>query len=235
MMRCLQNAQLKHPCMKIVQWQKTHKNLAYQDHQLPEPWSGDIERAPLLFISSNPSLSTTEMYPSLGWSDDEIRDFFTNRFDKWMKDGSRFMRWDRTFPNKKTPFNRDIMRYAGELLGSSNIKPGKDYAITEVVHCKSESEHGVAGALKTCAANFLLPIMKISGAKCVIIVGSKAKSRFNSLLKIEASAAICSPLEVGGKKRLLVYLKHPSARAKKGPLKELKQEEVDRIRAFINQ
>lgn len=44
----------KHPCNKIVLKQN---NQASNTRQSPEPWAGSLEKAPLLFISSNPSIS----------------------------------------------------------------------------------------------------------------------------------------------------------------------------------
>ena len=48
--------------------------------QVPEPWSGNLEHAPILFLSSNPSISTAELYPRWEWPDEEIADFFGRRF-----------------------------------------------------------------------------------------------------------------------------------------------------------
>lgn len=37
-------------------------------HQVPEPWTGHLEKAPILFLSSNPFLSQLDAYPRWGWS-----------------------------------------------------------------------------------------------------------------------------------------------------------------------
>src|SRR5437870_4541234 len=47
---------------------------------LPEPWSGSLETAPILFISSNPSIDESERYPTNQWPNGLIRDFFEHRF-----------------------------------------------------------------------------------------------------------------------------------------------------------
>ena len=60
------------------------------DFQVPEPWSGQIDIAPLLFISSNPSIDEHEDYPYRSWESSRTADFFSNRFARssgWVKDG----------------------------------------------------------------------------------------------------------------------------------------------------
>jgi len=44
--------QSSNPCAKIISVQHSR---SLNDHQVPEPWSGDLEHAPILFLSSNPS------------------------------------------------------------------------------------------------------------------------------------------------------------------------------------
>jgi len=48
----------------------------------PESWSGHITRAPVLFVSSNPSIDPAEAYPTSNWDDERRADFFTGRFDQ---------------------------------------------------------------------------------------------------------------------------------------------------------
>lgn len=74
-----------HPCRKIVLTQSTSS----EEFQVPEPWAGHLSQAPLLFISSNPSISDDEPYPR--WSDpaDERVDFFDNRFGPGPQPGAR--------------------------------------------------------------------------------------------------------------------------------------------------
>ncbi len=53
-----------HPCREIIKSQgQTYPNL----FQIPEPWVGHIDKAPLLFLSSNPSIDEKDpYYPSFG-------------------------------------------------------------------------------------------------------------------------------------------------------------------------
>jgi hypothetical protein len=66
---CLADPEKKHPCRKIVQSQGEK---AAEHFQVPEPWSGHLETAPILFLSSNPSISQDEEYPRFGWGDELI-------------------------------------------------------------------------------------------------------------------------------------------------------------------
>ena len=74
---CFTHPTAAHPCQKIVQVQGAG---SLAELQVPEPWSGDLEGAPVLFLSSNPSISTAEVYPRWEWADEEIADFFGGRF-----------------------------------------------------------------------------------------------------------------------------------------------------------
>ena len=85
-------------------------------HQLPEPWQGHLEHTPILFVSSNPSISdsvnvpppeparpareflgqTTDQHPSIRrlgqgpkwvWDDDELVDRYESSFDLYIKNG----------------------------------------------------------------------------------------------------------------------------------------------------
>ena len=62
------------PCHRIVGLQTGSL------FQLPEPWSGQIDIARLLFISSNPSINELEEYPEKSWELHRTTDFFHNRF-----------------------------------------------------------------------------------------------------------------------------------------------------------
>jgi hypothetical protein len=74
---CITNPDAVHPCSEIVRAQESK---LLDHHQVPEPWLGNLATAPLLFISSNPSISSTEDYPRWSRSDDEILSYFNERF-----------------------------------------------------------------------------------------------------------------------------------------------------------
>ena len=56
-----------------------------------------------------------------------------------------------------------VRRRAGELLGREAV-PGVDYAMSEVVHCKSARERGVGSALGECVPRYLEALVAASGA-----------------------------------------------------------------------
>ena len=97
---------------------------------------------------------------------------------------------------------------------------GRDYALTEIVHCKSKNEIGVTAVMAQCPQRFLLPILGCSAAKLVVAVGKKALGHFNGLDRTPGSPfggipAIpvyegVGPLEICGKQRILVYLAAPA-------------------------
>ena len=75
--RCFSAPDRSHPCRQVVFAQE----LGRADFHLPEPWSGRIESAPNLFVSSNPSFNPREDFPTVSWDDDRIEAFFTTRFE----------------------------------------------------------------------------------------------------------------------------------------------------------
>ena len=130
---CFRPEGAEHPCAPIVRWQGAPR---LENQQVPEPWNGQIDRAPILFISSNPSFNPGEDYPLwLGGNDDDVNSFFTDRFDHATG------HWP--------PFWNSMRKLARELL-EDEVRPGIDFASTEVVHCKSPNEQGVRSALLHC-------------------------------------------------------------------------------------
>ena len=126
---------------------------------IPEPWNGDIEHAPILFVSINPGFTPDELYPNLGnkywtipaltgvnFNNEIVEDFFENRFNNYYV---KFWR----MPNMKSRFAvflangkyknvhgywNYVQRISDKLLNRP-ATPGQDYALTELVHCKSRS------------------------------------------------------------------------------------------------
>jgi hypothetical protein len=74
--RCLAGEHL--PCSAIVGSQPA----APGGFHVPDPWSGHITCAAVLFVSSNPSIDPAEAYPTRDWDDTQRADFFAARFDQ---------------------------------------------------------------------------------------------------------------------------------------------------------
>ena len=68
-----------HPCRRVVMTQLADGRSDTTCH-VPEPWSGNLESAPILFIGTNPSINYEENFPDTGWDDETVVDFFQNRF-----------------------------------------------------------------------------------------------------------------------------------------------------------
>ena len=112
-----------HPCAAVVNVQDTG------DRKVPEPWSGHIETAPLLFIGSNPSIGAGDGDPTPSWTEADTVSYFQRRFDRdagWVLPGEF----------NKVRFWCSVRARAKELLGREAV-PGEDFTLTEVVHCKS--------------------------------------------------------------------------------------------------
>ncbi len=108
-----------HPCSKIISVQSTYPR-ALDRHQVPEPWSGDIEHAPILSLASNPAIDEREEIPLWGWPSEEIEDFFLHRYQdgrkQWIKNGIRSLQWDGSYSREYVRFWASVRKRAEELL-----------------------------------------------------------------------------------------------------------------------
>ena len=187
----------KHPCAKIVGSQGVGSIAEFQS---PEPWSGHIATAPILFVSSNPSIGPTAFheYPRASWTDESITEYFEFRFGgkplSSVEDGiyNRLPGAPRT---GRTAFWVQVRARAAELLETTpaNVKPGKDYALTEVVRCKSVKQYGVAEALSTCTQMYLKPTLDASAATVVVVLGKCARQIFCDSFGLERIAEKLAP------------------------------------------
>ena len=214
------NTNNTHGCSKIIDVQLSNKEV--KEYHLPEPFSGDIYNAPILFLSSNPSISHSELYPTDSWPDNMITDFFVNRFKQREEDNS----WvHKNKPLKKSGERGKSVRYwssinkrAEELLNRKAIA-GEDYCITEIVHCKSEKEVGVSEAQNYCSDKFLKDMIKMSGAKVIIGIGKFVKNNLKSVDKLHGKP--------------IYYLPHPNAFEKKTFAKVYEEKELKKIKDFL--
>ena len=230
---CLANPRIDHPCADIVRVQHSR---TYADHQTPEPWSGHLSYAPILFLSSNPSLSDRDVVPTGDWTDDSIIDYFENRFGggrkEWIKDGTRGLSKDGSHLGA-TMFWAAVRRRAAELL-QRDVTPGIDYALTEIVHCKSRAEQGVRQALDHCKGRYLSRVMKASAARVVVALGSLARQALTAELCVSDNARLRGPVEFFGRERVIACLPHPNARTKRTFPAVMSREELQVIRNHLH-
>ena len=147
-----------HPCNQIVNSQLSNV------FQLPEPWNGDIKKAQILFIASNPSYNPREEgFPTEQSSDEDIRNFFIERFNNAYY--------------KKLRYWGLITKYASWILDcpKEDETLWEKICITEIVHCKSTRETGVARCGAYCAEKWLNRILDEYTGEKVVLLGKRAK------------------------------------------------------------
>ncbi len=206
---------------------------------MPEPWSGRIETAPILFLSSNPSITGVELAPTQSWSDDEILDFYASRFDEdreqpWITGGVRNLQKNGTYRKHAVQFWAAVRGRAAELLECSKeeVRPGDDYALSEVVHCCSQQEAGVWEALKECTERYFEPLLRVAAATAIVCLGAHCERMVRQRLAVEGGA-LAGPIEVGGRARYFVFLPHPNTFKPKTFEKCLTESELRSLRAFV--
>lgn len=218
-----------------------------REHHLPEPWVGHIEAAAVLFLSSNPSLSKVrdqvepapakprvlerlrdaylDQHPSLRrafeapkweWQDDELQDRFEAAFEVWMDSGTRPIINAAGELGRVVPFWRAVKEQSEVVLGREAV-PGRDYALTEVVHCKSQREVGVAAAMTECVSRYLRRVLALSPARLLVVYGRPARNAIRSVYSYPDPGVLSPPLEIEGLARRVAFLGHPNARRSKYP------------------
>nr|ABZ07479.1 hypothetical protein ALOHA_HF4000ANIW137G21ctg1g7 [uncultured marine microorganism HF4000_ANIW137G21] len=222
-----------HPCNEIVNVQ----DFSWDGFQLPEPWSGDLEGAPVLCIASNPSINLKESYPNKIWGDDVRLDFFRYRFSadrRWTKNRRVLLADGESYHNRSVAFWNNVHRQVERAYGRS-VEMGVDYAMTEIVHCKSESEIGVNRCKSLCAKTWMDRIIALSSAKVLMLFGSIAKEWFGNLVgeKLDR-AGVRTGVIIAGSPRLVVWLPHPNARGERNLTSVLEDLEVSLIRSSLS-
>jgi len=207
-------ADVSHSCHKLVNLQPNP-----DDYQLPEPWFGNLEGAEVLFIASNPSINPTigplaEVYPRANWSDTDIVEWVVRRVDQtWDEVPVTFRRPphkdfvvrcengdyrnDGTKPFSPQPSWNGVHKRAIELLGS-NAAPDRNYALTEVVHCKSKAAAGVHEALSYCGGRWMDEIVKSAqNVRMIVLLGSHARNW--AIDRFQLASSFAGPVDLGGR------------------------------------
>jgi hypothetical protein len=237
----------EHSCHKVVHEQTKIISLE-KFRQRPEPWMGGVESAKLLFVSSNPSINEDpfplgEVFPTNEWSEQESADFFVDRCNpdkdpvsvSFSKNGEpNFLtlchdgeyRSGVSNPKRPQPTWKNTHDRAKELIGET-AHPHFDYAITEIVHCKSKDARGVEEASRFCTDKWMESIFNISPATVVILLGSKVRdfyaipvlgaassfgqwAGYDNLTQEERALRDIFVENIGGKDRIFVFNWHPT-------------------------
>ncbi len=212
-------ADRSHPCAEVVRSQGP------AGRQVPEPWSGRLDAAPILFVGSNPSISEDGGFPTQSWSERDTVSYFSRRFDEhggWVS--------PREF--NQVRYWTMVRSHANALLGRDAV-PGVDFAMTEAVHCKSKAETGVKSALRACAARWLDEVMRESAAKVVVLLGRHAAEVCTERWDMGSGRGAHFGVSLAGRNRSVVVLPHPNAREPRRLARHVAPEGLSRLRAIL--
>jgi hypothetical protein len=239
--QCLDDPELDHPCAEIVRSQGV---ATVADFQMPEPWNGPIATAPILFVSSNPSISFDEAYPRADWPDARIVGFFEGHFgggrEEWTLRGLHYQRKDGSFTsgNDWVRFWAWAKNRACKALNRPAV-PGRDYAITEIVRCKSIGERGVAAAARYCPDRYLDRTLFVAAAGLLICAGKFAGDELRRCYGLQCGRALVGPVEIADRRRYIAFLDHPNRRRRAGSPERKKLvdamtgEQLAAVRSFL--
>ena len=121
---------------------------------------------------------------------------------------------------------------AKEILGPDAI-PGTDFALTEVVRCKSRQEKGVAAAMNTCAELWLSPVLAQSKALVVVLLGKRAQEACSKIWGWDVSQSAHFGPALGSRERAVVLLPHPNAIGPKTVAAQISREDLSRLRGLF--
>ena len=235
----LAQANANHSCAGVVGVQEGCSGGGYQ---VPEPWTGHIETALIIFISSIPGIGHHEYFPRKDWSDANTIDFFQRRFDEdagYTVQASSEAQHSKVYDGDgalqtaehHVQYWSNVRKIARVILGRRPI-PGTDYALTEMVHCKGPEKYAHK-AVSLCSTKWMTPIMEHSGAVIVVLLGSLAQNAAGQLWGIDNSPSAQFDAPIAGRNRAVVILPHPNARQPRKIEYHVSQEELERLRALL--
>jgi hypothetical protein len=204
------------PCSEVIHFQTR----PWGERWTAEPWSGHLDRAPLLFVSSNPAAGDPAEVLSPGdltmsSEDEAVVHTFDDAFDegRWIgvHDGTHLRAADGKV-GKFVAYWGSCRSRATEILGRA-ARPGLDYALTEVVHCGSQHEIGVWSAAAQCVPRYLERVLRLSPATVIIVVGAVARDIVRSMVPATADGGTAvGPILLAGRECHVLFLPHPNAR-----------------------
>ena len=217
------------PCSKVIGFQTERCSAPVQ---LPTPWLGRLDEAPILFIGANPSIGFNEEYPRWDADDEVIVDAFQFAFESsrvWVKDGNKQLQADGTH-SRAVAFWSQVKSRAREIL-DRDPTPGVDYAITEIVRCRSQTETGVREALDECTGRWLDDTLRLSPARVIVILGRNAARAFAGKYGVQDKGLF--EANIAGTQRMIVCLPHPAAWGPKTIVATLGDSAPPKIREYL--
>jgi uracil-DNA glycosylase len=221
-------------CSDIIRSQKRGQKIMFQ---IPEPFSGEIDKAKILIIGSNPSidLEQNELFPTYEWDENSTIEYFYKRYEKNFRNGTHKIMKDGSY--RHVPYLSAVKARVSEIfkLINKEFTPGIDYCLTEIVHCKSNNEKGVGKAVVVCN-KYLKKIIKLSPASFLMIVGRTAQKSFCEQYKLEKylNKKVSDPVIIEGKERLMYFIPAPNARGIKKKMNYyLEEKDIKIIKNWI--
>jgi len=232
---CIDGNNKDHPCSNIILSQGVSKPA---DFYVPEPWSGRIETAPILFIGDSTTIDAEEEYPTSAWPDYLIKDFFNNRFGRgiknWVKDGLYPLCSDGTY---KKQWNRLWSACANRtlvLLKAISINPGYDFAVSETSRCRSFKHLDRSKAVTECSSLYLKQLIDASGASVIVGMGNNARECICNVCNIKTKELTYGPIHMGGMGRYFAFLPHYNSRGPRSFGETFNRDELDMLINFLN-
>ena len=198
------------------------------DFQIPEPWNGDIENAPILFVGLNPGFLDVELYPKLGnqywmlangeFDTAKVEDFFEHRFNS----SHKYVQ----YPNrtKIAPGGYKLLRgrtfwayvksIADKIMNGQST-PGVDFAITEIVHCKSKDISCIhSKCYDICFNKHFGNILSIAqNLQYIVVLGKPTRDRISKYFNISsASKNQWYNVNLNNKTIKIIFVDHNAAR-----------------------
>ena len=160
-------------------------------------------------------------------------DYFGYRFGggrkEWIVNGIKSLLIDGTY-SRPIRFWIEVRQRAIELF-ERDVVPGIDYALTEIVHCKSRSEIGVKQAQNTCVETYLLKVLELARAEIIVVLGARARQVIQSQFNLPERTSVSEVINIGIRGRTFVFLPHPNARGCRSFAKCLEDDELNKLRA----
>ena len=191
------------PCTKVSGAAKCPHAL------MPEPWSGHLSEAKILFIGSNPSFDCNELYPDSTWSKQKICDFFENRFKngKVLKSAGKRDKvkyWSELITYTNMINDLESNRYYIGRLAEATKTNGWNYSVldpyvasTEIVHCKSKNLKILSKrCLSFCFNKWMPKILSFFTGDVIVLIGKETHSfepQIKSLLNGRKITIVLAP------------------------------------------
>lgn len=229
-----------HPCRQVVCFQQDAA-----DYHVPEPWQGQIEMAPILFISLNPGYGGNQVFPTPSWNDADTKDFFIRRFAadaKWTSQtpsgGIQLLVKDANgnpgYHERADMFCGWVRKRAEELLQRRPI-PSSDYVMTSAVHCKSSTWDGADATVRHCSNLWLNAIMELSVARVVVTISDPTWNACANAWGLQAGRAVQFDVPIAGRERAVLRLPHRRSGRPSIIRNLLDADDLERLRQVVRQ